>query len=69
MGWSWLMIGAASVVINEVLYDPDGSDTGREFVELAFASGVAADSSLAGWVLETGNGSNSVWSVAWTGTA
>lgn len=57
------------IVLNEVLYDPDGADGGYEFVELAAAPGSAADASLAGWVLETGNGSTGVWRVAWTGGA
>ncbi len=57
---------SAQVVINEVLYDPDGSDSGHEFVELmnCGASGVL----LTGWVLETGNGANpDDWTVEWIG--
>ncbi len=57
------------IVLNEVLYDPAGADGGYEFVELAAAPGTAADASLAGWVLETGNGSTGEWRVAWTGGA
>ncbi len=57
------------IVLNEILYDPAGADGGYEFVELAAAPGTAADASLAGWVLETGNGSTGAWSVAWTGGA
>jgi hypothetical protein len=58
------------VVINEVLYDPEGSDTDREFVELAAALGCPADASLAGWVVETGNGARpGEWTVAWVGGA
>jgi hypothetical protein len=57
-------------VLNEVLYDPDGTDTGREFVEIASASGTALDASLAGWVLETGNGARpGEWEVEWVGGA
>jgi hypothetical protein len=57
---------SAHVVINEVLYDPEGSDSGYEFVELmnCGASGVL----LTGWVLETGNGANpDDWTVEWIG--
>jgi hypothetical protein len=57
---------SAQVVINEVLYDPEGSDTGLEFVELLNCGrqGVL----LAGWVLETGNGANpDDWTVEWIG--
>ncbi|MCK4512994.1 lamin tail domain-containing protein, partial [bacterium] len=57
---------SAHVVINEVLYDPDGSDSGHEFVELmnCGASGIL----LTGWVLETGNGANpDDWTVEWIG--
>ncbi len=57
---------SAHVVINEVLYDPDGSDSGHEFVELmnCGASGLL----LTGWVLETGNGANpDDWTVEWIG--
>jgi hypothetical protein len=56
----------AQVVINEVLYDPEGSDTGLEFVELMNCGrqGVL----LTGWVLETGNGANpDDWTVEWIG--
>jgi len=57
---------SANVVINEVLYDPNGSDSGHEFVELmnCGASGIL----LTGWVLETGNGANpDDWTVEWIG--
>jgi len=57
---------AAQVVINEVLYDPEGPDTGLEFVELMNCGrhGVL----LTGWVLETGNGANpGDWTVEWIG--
>ncbi len=56
----------AQVVINEVLYDPDGSDTGYEFIEIANCGreGVL----LTGWVLETGNGASpDDWTVEWVG--
>jgi hypothetical protein len=56
----------AQVIINEVHYDPDGSDTGLEFVELLNCGreGVL----LTGWVLETGNGAGANdWTVEWIG--
>ena len=56
----------SQVVINEVLYDPDGPDTGHEFVEILNCghTGVL----LTGWVLETGNGANpDDWTVEWIG--
>ena len=55
------------VLLNEVLYDPVGADGGYEFVELVAAPGAPQDASLAGWILETGNGSTGQWTVAWTG--
>ena len=57
------------VLLNEILYDPVGADGGYEFVDLAGAAGTAEDHALAGWVLETGNGSTGEWRVAWTGSA
>lgn len=57
------------VLLNEVLYDPAGADGGYEFVELGAAPGASPSASLAGWVLETGNGSTGAWTVAWTGAA
>ena len=57
---------AAQVVINEVLYDPEGPDTGLEFVELRNCGRLGV--SLTGWVLETGNGANTGdWTVEWIG--
>lgn len=56
----------AGVVINEVLYDPDGPDTGLEFVELMNCGRVGV--SLTGWVIETGNGAGpDDWTVEWIG--
>ena len=57
------------VLLNEVLYDPEGSDGGYEFVEIAARPGAAADAGLAGWTLETGNGADGAWRVAWVGAA
>jgi len=59
---------AAEILLNEVLYDPAGADAGLEFVEVSARSGGDPDASLAGWVLETGNGARpGEWSVAWIG--
>jgi hypothetical protein len=56
-----------NVVINEVLYDPDGSDTGREFVELYNRSD--ADICLYYYEVATGNGAHSdKWTDEWRGT-
>ncbi len=56
----------AGVVINEVLYDPEGTDTGLEFVEILNCGRTTV--SLAGWTLETGNGANpDDWTVEWIG--
>lgn len=58
----------AQPVLNEVLYDPDGSDTGREFVEL-FHPGPSAWP-LAGCRLEFANGAGAPrWELRWTGAA
>lgn len=57
------------IVINEVLYDPAGADAGLEYVELAAAAGADTTASLAGWVLETANGSApGEWTVEWVGS-
>ncbi len=56
----------AQVVVNEVLYDPEGADTGLEFVELLNCGreGVL----LTGWTLESGNGAQpGDWTVEWIG--
>jgi hypothetical protein len=56
------------VVINEVLYDPDGPDAGLEFVELLNCSEQGVQ--LSGWVVETGNGAGpDDWTVEWVGGA
>mgnify|MGYP001060057141 CR=1 FL=1 len=59
----------ASVVLNEVLYDPEGADGGREFVEL-FNAGPELIV-LTDFRLEFANGAElpAVWSVRWRGTA
>lgn len=59
---------AAQLVINEFLADPDGSDGGREYVELLNAGSVPVD--LGGWQLQFANGAEGpVWQVRWTGGA
>ncbi len=56
----------AAVVVNEVLYDPDGPDTGLEFVEIANCGDEVV--LLGGWTLETGNGANhDDWTLEWIG--
>ncbi|MFH1143969.1 MAG: lamin tail domain-containing protein, partial [Candidatus Eisenbacteria bacterium] len=61
-------VAGATVCLNEVLYDPTGSDSGYEFVELYNTSASAVD--LAGWRIEAGNGSGpGEWDVQWEGAA
>ncbi len=56
----------ASLVINEFLPDPEGSDGGREFVEL-FNTGAESES-LSGVSLQFANGATgAVWANRWTG--
>lgn len=55
----------AAVVINEVLYDPQGTDTGNEWVELYNTGDVIV--SLDGWALQKDN--NEVWSDSTTAVA
>jgi hypothetical protein len=55
-----------SAVINEIFYDPQGSDAGQEFVELFNRSEQAV--CLLGWTLETGNGAyEQRWKLEWQG--
>jgi len=57
---------ASTVHINEILYDPEGPDSGLEFVELVNCG--ESDVLLTGWILETGNGANpDDWTVEWIG--
>jgi len=59
-------VAAEGVVINEVLYNPLGSDTGMEFVELHNPTNEMI--SLNGYILESGNGANpNDWTVEWIG--
>jgi hypothetical protein len=61
------MPGSLSVVINEVLYDPEGSDTGREFVELFNRSD--RDVCLYYYEVSTGNGAYpDRWKSEWRGS-
>ncbi len=57
----------AAILINEALYDPEGPDTGFEFVELM---ALDEDASLDGLRLEFCNGSEpGEWRILWTGQA
>ncbi len=59
--------GSTGVVINEVLYDPDGADAGREFIELY--NGTGADICLHYHEVATGNGAHAGrWKSEWQGT-
>jgi len=58
---------AADLLLNEVLYDPDGPDEGKEFVELWNPGDAPA--SLAGVVLEAGDGATGSWAVVYRGAA
>jgi hypothetical protein len=74
--WFWLSLlvwapglwaEGTLVVINEVLYDPAGSDGGYEFVELFNPGGESIV--LEGWTFETGNGNyEGSWKLEWTGS-
>ncbi len=56
----------ASLLVNELLYDPAGPDAGQEFVELVNTSVFAAP--LDGLTVEAGNGSHpGEWKTVWRG--
>ena len=58
----------ADLLLNEVLYDPDGSDEGHEFVELWNPDSAAAP--LEGISIESGDGARpGVWSSIYAGAA
>lgn len=58
---------AGDLLLNEVLYDPEGADEGAEFVELWNPDG--APLPLAGVSIEAGDGSSAgAWAVIWTGS-
>ncbi len=60
--------GRPEVVLNEVLYDPEGPDAGYEFVEIYNTGSERV--SLEGWALEAGNGSRpGQWQRRWLGGA
>lgn len=60
-------VSAEHIVINEVFYNPVGTDTGKEFVELYNPTEEII--SLKDYVLESGNGANpNDWTVEWTGS-
>lgn len=64
----WLLPGGAwgALVLNEVFPDPEGSDAGREFVELLNTGPTSV--ALAGVGLEFGNGAEAAsWSRRWSG--
>ncbi|MEC8380505.1 MAG: lamin tail domain-containing protein [Myxococcota bacterium] len=61
---SWILLaslGHAEVLINEVLYDPSGSDGPLEWVEICNNS--QDDVNISGWMIEV---TSSNWSEAWT---
>src|SRR6185503_6192672 len=56
------------LVLNEVLYDPDGADEGHEFVELWNPDSLAAP--LDGVALETSDGARpGTWTTVWRAEA
>lgn len=58
---------AAQLVINEFLADPEGSDGGREYVELLNTGTAPVD--LGGWQLQFANGAEGpVWQARWSGS-
>ncbi len=59
-------LARAALVINEVLYDPDGPDAGCEFVEIMNTGPFAA--TLEGLALEAGDGAReNDWKMVWSG--
>ena len=59
-------LGVAELVINEVLYNPDGPDAGKEFVEIANTGPFGV--TLVGLTLEAGNGARpDDWDLQWSG--
>ena len=62
------ILAVTSVLLNEVLYDPEGADSGREFVELINVSDVPVP--LEELVIEAGDGARpGSWQPAWLGAA
>ncbi len=67
LGWLWGQ-GAGAQVLNEILYDPVGSDAGQEFVELFNTTPYPV--SLYEFTIEFANGAQGpVWQTRWTGAA
>ncbi len=63
----WGFLAPTPVVVNEVLYDPVGSDRGSEFVEIMNTT--HEEICLDGWRLETGNGAyEDRWRTEWEGS-
>lgn len=63
MSWIlWLSIGQAEVLINEVLYDPSGTDGPLEWMELCNSS--QDDIDISGWMIEVS--STNGWTESWT---
>ena len=61
-------VATAELVINELLVDPEGSDAGREFVELLNTGAGTVD--LGGVVFQFANGADGPeWKTRWTGDA
>ena len=62
MSWIlWLSLGRAEVLINEVLYDPSGSDGPLEWIEICNNS--QDDIDISGWMIEV---TSTNWTEAWT---
>jgi hypothetical protein len=60
--------GSLSVVVNEVLYDPEGKDTGKEFIELYNRGD--EDLCLYYYEVSTGNGAyEAAWKSEWQGSS
>ena len=59
---------SAGLVLNEILYDPEGPDEGAEFVELWNSDSIAV--ALEGVAVESGDGSRpGTWVTIFTGAA
>lgn len=58
---------SADVLINAVLYDPDGADSGKEWIELYNPTNETIN--LEGYSIEAGNGANpDDWELVWEGS-
>ncbi|MBX4204965.1 MAG: lamin tail domain-containing protein [Candidatus Doudnabacteria bacterium] len=63
-GGSSALVYSSAVTISEFLPNPDGADSGEEWIELYNSSNVAVD--LAGWILDDESKTGSVGSSAYT---